>query len=171
MRRTIAALLLAGLLVAAGCGDDDDDGGGGGAATGTSESAPATPTTPTEPSPTPAGTTAVTLSDFEIDPANPKLEAGKATFAIANTGAVPHALEIEGNGLGVRLRHALEHGRHDHARGRPRGGRVRVVLPDRQPRRHGHEGHADRRGRVGLELGLLGRVVRRGPDGRRLLGY
>ena len=92
MRRTLAVLLAAGLLAAAGCGDDDDEaqttpepattgessGGGGGGGGGTSNP--------------------VSLTEFKIDPANPSLKAGKATFEITNDGNLPHALEIEGNG-------------------------------------------------------------------------
>ena len=95
MRRTIAVLLAAGVLVAAGCGDDDDDdgGGSGGATTGEQQS-----TAPSDEPKASGETTKVSLTDFKIDPAEPKLKAGKATFEVTNDGQVPHALEIEGNG-------------------------------------------------------------------------
>ena len=90
----MAVLLAAGLLAAAGCGDDDDDSGGG----GTPATTEAEPTTTTDQPDAPADATAVVLTEFKIDPANPKLKAGKATFEVVNEGQVPHALEIEGNG-------------------------------------------------------------------------
>ena len=87
MRRTIAVLLATGLLVAAGCGDDEEE--------GTSGEAPPAPTTTTE-----AGTaTPVSLTDFAIDPANPRVNSGPVTFSVTNDGSAPHALEIEGSGV------------------------------------------------------------------------
>ena len=100
----MAVLLATGLLAAAGCGDDDDD-----EPSGSTQAAPAETQTAAE-APPAAETTddsggggggaaeAVSLTDFKIDPANPTLEAGKATFEVSNDGQVPHALEIEGGG-------------------------------------------------------------------------
>ena len=92
----MAVLLATGMIAAAGCGDDDDDSGDGG---GTNSSAPAA-TTESAPEESSGGgeTTKVSLTEFKIDPANPSLEAGKATFEVVNDGQIPHALEIEGNG-------------------------------------------------------------------------
>ena len=93
MRRTIALLLAVGAL--AGCGDDDEDDGGSAASpetTATEESAPA-------PASGAGKTEKVSLTEFAIDPANPKLKPGKVTFEVKNDGSAPHALEIEGAGI------------------------------------------------------------------------
>ena len=96
----MAVLLATGLLAAAGCGDDDDE------PSGSTQAAPAETQAETQTEPAAGGggggdgggTEAVSLTDFAIDPANPKLEAGKHSFAVSNDGQVPHALEIEGGG-------------------------------------------------------------------------
>ena len=90
----MAILLAAGAFAVAGCGDDDDDGGGGAANT----EPPPAETTPAEPSGGGGGAERVVLTEFAIDPANPKLKPGKATFEVVNEGSAPHALEIEGGG-------------------------------------------------------------------------
>ena len=95
MRRTMAVLLASGLLVAAGCGDDDDEEPASTqseAPAATSESGGSTESSST-------GGTKVSLTEFKIDPANPKVKAGKVTFDVSNDGSAPHALEIEGNGI------------------------------------------------------------------------
>ena len=95
----MAILLAAGAFALAGCGDDDD--GGDGAANTEPPAAetapPAEETTPTEPSGG-GGAERVVLTEFAIDPANPKLTPGKASFEVVNEGSAPHALEIEGGG-------------------------------------------------------------------------
>lgn len=94
------ALLLATGMLAAGCGDDSDDSGDGG---GTSSSAPAA-TTESAPADTTSSEgggagTKVSLTDFAIDPKDGTVKAGDVTFDVVNDGQVPHALEIEGNGV------------------------------------------------------------------------
>jgi plastocyanin len=92
----MAVLLATGLLAAAGCGDDDDEDEGSGGAT---------PSTQADTGSSEAsgggggGGTKVSLTEFKIDPANPKVKAGKVTFSVSNDGQVPHALEVEGNGI------------------------------------------------------------------------
>jgi plastocyanin len=88
----MAVLLATGLLAAAGCGDDDDE-----EPSGSTQAAPAETQTE-EPASGGGAAEAVSLTDFEIDPGNPTLPAGKATFEVSNDGQVPHALEIEGGG-------------------------------------------------------------------------
>src|SRR3712207_4715333 len=96
MRSIIAALLAAGLLAAAGCGGDDEDPG----TTQPNTGAVSPPSTEESD----AGANApeegrrVVLTEFAIDPANPKAENGAVTFDVVNEGSAPHALEIEGNG-------------------------------------------------------------------------
>jgi plastocyanin len=91
MRHVMAVALAAGLLMA-GCGDDDEE-----EPASTQGEAPAQ----TESSETTGrgASTRVVLSDFAIDPANPKVEAGPHSFAVVNEGSAPHRLEIEGGGV------------------------------------------------------------------------
>ena len=95
----MALMLAAAALAAGGCGDDEDEGGTDQAA------APATqaetqPETDAETQAAPAGGgTEVSLTEFEIDPANPTVQAGSVTFSVTNDGQLPHALEVEGNGI------------------------------------------------------------------------
>lgn len=46
-----------------------------------------------------AETVEVTESEYQIDPADPTVAAGKVTFSIANEGQQTHDIEIEGNGV------------------------------------------------------------------------
>ena len=101
----LAMLLATGMLAAAGCGDDDDDGGGGGAA----ESTPAeTPTPePTEDSGGGGGGgggEALTLTAdpggaIAWEPAELSAPAGEVSIELVNESSVPHAVEVEGNGV------------------------------------------------------------------------
>ena len=90
----MALLLAAAALVAAGCGDDEDE--------ESADQAPAPAQTQPETQADTAGggeATAVSLTDFAIDPANPTTKAGRVTFSVTNDGQAPHALEVEGNGI------------------------------------------------------------------------
>jgi plastocyanin len=103
----LAMLLAAGVLAAAGCGDDDDDGGGGG------ESTPAATETPAE-TPEPAEDTGggggggggemLTLTAdpggaISWEPADLSAAAGEVSIELVNDSSVPHAVEVEGNGV------------------------------------------------------------------------
>jgi plastocyanin len=95
MRRTITALLLATALIA-GCGDDDDDesaatpeataeatqesGGGGGGGEQVEVSSPAD-------------------GALKFDQSELTAPAGEVTFNYSNPSQVPHAFEVEGNGV------------------------------------------------------------------------
>jgi plastocyanin len=95
MRRTITALLLATALIA-GCGDDDDDesaatpeataeatqesGGGGGGGEQVEVSSPAD-------------------GALKFDQSELTAPAGEVTFTYSNPSQVPHAFEVEGNGV------------------------------------------------------------------------
>jgi len=98
----MAVLLATGLLAAAGCGDDDDEEPSGSTQAAPAETqteAEAPPAAETEPADDGGGAAeSVSLTDFKIDPGNPTLPAGKATFEVSNDGQVPHSLEIEGGG-------------------------------------------------------------------------
>jgi plastocyanin len=94
----LALLLSAGVLLAAGCGDDEDEGGGGGAAT--------TPEA-TEDSSTGGGGGAgegLTLTadpggSISWEPGSLSAPAGSVTIKLVNESSVPHAVEVEGNGV------------------------------------------------------------------------
>jgi plastocyanin len=88
----LVLLLSAGVLLAAGCGDDEDEGGGGGAATpeATEEAA--------------GGGEALTLTAdpggaISWDKSELTAKAGTVTIKLVNDSTVPHAVEVEGNGV------------------------------------------------------------------------
>ena len=91
----LALLLSAGVLLAAGCGDDEEDNGGGGAAS--------TPEA-TEDSGGGGGGEALTLTadpggDISWEPGELSAPAGSVTIKLVNESDVPHAVEVEGNGV------------------------------------------------------------------------
>jgi uncharacterized cupredoxin-like copper-binding protein len=91
VRATLLAVLVVALMGVAGCGGDDDGGGGTTAATTT------TGETTTGASTTQAAESVdVSLTDFKIDPPNPRIKAGQVEFRVKNEGATPHNLEVEG---------------------------------------------------------------------------
>jgi plastocyanin len=99
---TLIALLCALSIVAAGCGDDDDDdgGGGGSASTQTSESSGGGGGEAS------GGGKAQTLKltadpggALKFDKSTLTAKAGKATIVLDNPSSLPHAVEVEGNGL------------------------------------------------------------------------
>ena len=94
MRRTLIALALA-TAVFAGCGGDDDE----------PETA-ATPTATEEATQEPAAGEGSTLAfsapedgSLKFDQAEATTKAGTVTVTFANPSSVPHAVEIEGNGV------------------------------------------------------------------------
>jgi plastocyanin len=99
MRRitwTLAFLLVAGVLLAAGCGDDEDEGGGGGAES--------TPAATEEASGGGGGSEALTLTadpggSISWDPGELSAPAGSVTITLVNESDTPHAVEVEGNGV------------------------------------------------------------------------
>jgi plastocyanin len=91
----LALLLSAGVLLAAGCGDDEDEGGGGGAAS--------TPEA-TEDSSGGGGGEALTLTadpggNISWEPSDLSAPAGSVTIKLVNDSSIPHAVEVEGNGV------------------------------------------------------------------------
>jgi plastocyanin len=104
MNRKLLAMALAGAALALGaCGDDDDDSGDAGTTEApTTEAAPPT-TTETEPS----GGGGETQLTNDADPGGElKFEkdaleapAGTVTITMNNPSDLPHAIEIEGNGV------------------------------------------------------------------------
>ncbi len=87
MRRItwILTLLLSTALLAAGCGGDDDDGGGGGGGSG-------------------GGGGGLTLTAdpggaVSWEPGSLSAPAGSVTIKLVNQSDIPHAVEVEGNGV------------------------------------------------------------------------
>jgi plastocyanin len=87
----IALVLAAGVLTAAGCGgDDSSSGGGGGSGGGTGTSS--------------GGGKALTVTAdaggaISWDKSSLSAKAGKVTLKLVNDSDVPHAIEVEGNGV------------------------------------------------------------------------
>jgi plastocyanin len=91
----LALLLSAGVLLAAGCGDDEDEGGGGGAST---------PEATEEAAGGGGGGEALTLTadpggNISWEPGELSAAAGSVTIKLVNESDVPHAVEVEGNGV------------------------------------------------------------------------
>jgi plastocyanin len=103
MTRKLLAMALASTALALGaCGDDDDDDSGDAGTTSapTTEAAPTT----TEAAPSGGGETQLTNDadpggqlKFEKDTLEAK--AGKVTITMNNASDLPHAIEVEGNGV------------------------------------------------------------------------
>jgi plastocyanin len=89
----LALVLTAGALSAAGCGDDEEEGGGAAStpeATATEEAS--------------GGGEALTLTadpggDISWEPGELSAAAGTVTITLVNESSVPHAVEVEGNGV------------------------------------------------------------------------
>jgi plastocyanin len=95
----LALLLAAGVLVAAGCGDDDDDGGGEAA---TQEES--TPAATEEAGGGGGGGEALTVTAdpggaISWEPTELTAPAGEVSIELVNESSVPHAIEVEGNGV------------------------------------------------------------------------
>jgi len=99
---TLLSLVCALAIPVAGCGDDDDDGGnsgGGSADTQTNESSGGGASSG-------GGGAAQTLKlaadpggALKFDKSSLTAKAGKVTIVLDNPSALPHAVEIEGNGV------------------------------------------------------------------------
>ena len=105
--RRLVAILAAGVLGMAGCGDDDEDGGGsasggsaaengggayGGGSGGGGGDAGSTGGQRLELSADPGGA-------LKFDKSSLTAKAGKVTIVMDNPSSLPHAVEIEGNGV------------------------------------------------------------------------
>jgi plastocyanin len=98
MRGVITLLLLLLALIAIGCGDDDDDDGGAAAPATTEEQ------TTTQEEPAAGGAQTLTLvadpgGALKFDKTELMAKPGEVTVVMDNPSDVPHAVEIEGNGV------------------------------------------------------------------------
>jgi plastocyanin len=104
MNRKLLAMALAGAALALGaCGDDDDDSGDATTTTDTTEQAAPPATTGEEPS-AGGGDTQLTNDadaggDLKFEKDALEAPAGKVTITMNNPSDLPHAIEVEGNGV------------------------------------------------------------------------
>src|SRR5262245_8029032 len=94
----MAVMLAAGVFAAAGCGGDDDNGGGGGSSGGTGTSSDDSSSSSS------GGGEALTVTAdpggaISWDKDSLDAKAGKVTLKLVNDSQIPHAIEIEGNGV------------------------------------------------------------------------
>jgi plastocyanin len=98
MRRTLIALALA-TAVFAGCGGDDDEGETAATPTATQEATEEATQEPAAGEGTTLAFSAPADGSLKFDQADATTKAGTVTVTFANPSSVPHAVEIEGNGV------------------------------------------------------------------------
>jgi plastocyanin len=93
----LALVLAAGVLTAAGCGGDDDNGGGSSSSGGTGTESDSSSSSGG------GGETLTVTADpggqIAWDKSELSAKAGKVTLKIVNESSIPHAIEVEGNGV------------------------------------------------------------------------
>jgi plastocyanin len=100
----LAAILASLVLIAAGCGGDDDDNGGGGGSSDSSGAESTGSDTGEASSGGGGGATKLKLTadpdgGLTFDKTELTAKAGKVTITMDNPSDVPHAVEVEGNGV------------------------------------------------------------------------
>jgi plastocyanin len=101
----LAAILASLVLIAAGCGgDDDDNGGGGGGGSSGSSGAEDTGDASSSGGGGGGGATKLKLTAdpggaLKFDKTELTAKPGKVTITMDNPSDVPHAVEVEGNGV------------------------------------------------------------------------
>jgi plastocyanin len=99
---TLIALLCAVALVAAGCGDDNNDSGSSGSSANTDTSGSGGGAGDTGGGGGAAQTLKLTADPggaLKFDKSTLSAKAGKATIVLDNPSSLPHAVEVEGQGL------------------------------------------------------------------------
>jgi plastocyanin len=93
----LALVLAAGVLTAAGCGGDDDNGGSSSSSGGTGTESDSSSSSGG------GGETLTVTADpsgqISWDKSELSAKAGKVTLKIVNESSIPHAIEVEGNGV------------------------------------------------------------------------
>jgi plastocyanin len=103
----LAAILASLVLIAAGCGGDDDDNGGGGGGGGSGDSSGADTGDASSGGGGGGGGGGATKLKLTADPGGAlkfdktelTAKPGKVTITMDNPSDVPHAVEVEGNGV------------------------------------------------------------------------
>ena len=99
----LAAVLVSLALIAAGCGGDDDDGGGGGGGGSTDSSGAQGNGADTGEAAGGGGGKLKLVADpgggLKFDKTQLSAKPGKVTITMDNQSNVPHAVEVEGNGV------------------------------------------------------------------------
>jgi uncharacterized cupredoxin-like copper-binding protein len=98
------AVLAALAFAAAGCGGGDDDNGGSSSNSTTSSTSSNTTTSASSGGAAAGGSSSVALSApasgaLQFDTKSINAKAGKVTINFSNPSQVPHAVEVEGNGV------------------------------------------------------------------------
>ena len=106
--RAISLILLVGAIAipVAGCGGDDDDSGGSSGNSNTSSSGGGGNTNTTAKS-GPGGRQVISISAdpsgaLKFNKSSLSAKAGKVTIVMANPSDLPHAIEVEGNGIEIK---------------------------------------------------------------------
>jgi plastocyanin len=104
--RPFSLILLIGAIAipVAGCGGDDDDSGGSSGSTSSSSGGGNTNTTAKS---SPGGRQVISISAdpsgaLKFNKSSLSAKAGKVTVVMANPSDLPHAIEIEGNGIEIK---------------------------------------------------------------------
>jgi uncharacterized cupredoxin-like copper-binding protein len=101
----VLALMLAGLaLVAAGCGGDDDESSGSSGNSSNNDSSPTTSTSTSTSEASGGGGSKLTITAdpggaLKWEQTDLSAKAGTVTITMDNPSSVPHAVEVEGNGV------------------------------------------------------------------------
>ena len=105
--RAISLILLVGAITipVAGCGGDDDDSGG--SSSSSSSSGAAKTNTNTTAKSGPGGRQVISISAdpsgaLKFNKSSLSAKAGKVTVVMANPSDLPHAIEVEGNGIEIK---------------------------------------------------------------------
>jgi uncharacterized cupredoxin-like copper-binding protein len=104
--RPLSLILLIGAIAipVAGCGGDDDDSGGSSGSTSSSSGGGNTNTTAKS---SPGGRQVISISAdpsgaLKFNKSSLSAKAGKVTVVMANPSDLPHAIEVEGNGIEIK---------------------------------------------------------------------
>ena len=144
----LAGILASLALVAVGCGGDDNNDSGSSGSDSSGSQSKSADTTESGSTGGGGGAQKLTLTAdpggaLKFDKKELSAKAGKVTITMDNPSSVPHAVEVEGNGVEKETK-TLDPGQ-GIADGGPQVRQVRVLLPGRRPQAGRHGGHPYRR--------------------------